>query len=125
MVTTQRVAREDVLGIYPTQQVLQPFIEVASCIVSERLNGVYSEERLRHLELYLSAHLAWLGSTTGGSGGGQITSVKADEISISYAGPKLGEGLDGSPYGQMLKLLDDKGILKQAMTSTVAHFEVH
>ena len=123
----QRVAAEDVQAIYATEQDLQPFIDTATLIVTERLVGHYSDARLREIEKWLTAHLACTSSGGGasGSGGGQVSQVRADEISISYATAPLGEGLANSRYGQHLKMLDYKGILTQDSTSTVAHFSVH
>ena len=120
--STQRVDSDDVIAIYPTDQDLQVYITTATLIVSERLVGHYTEARLTEIERWLSAHLA---ATSGGSSSsgssGQISEVRADEISVRYTT----EALDSSRYGEHVRLLDYKGILAQDMTSKIAYFSVH
>ena len=118
--STQRVDSDDVIAIYPTDQDLQVYITTATLIVSERLVGHYTEARLTEIERWLSAHLASTsGSSTGSSG--QVSEVRADEISVKYTT----EALDSSRYGQHVRLLDYKGVLANDMTSKIAYFSVH
>ena len=124
--STQRIAPADVLAIYPTEMDLQPFILTATLLVTERLVGHYTEARLTEIERWLTAHLASTsssGSSTGSSG--QVSSVRAEEITISYATGTLGEGLASSRYGEHVQMLDYLGLLTHDMTSKPAKFSVH
>ena len=116
----QRVEPDDVRAIFPSSQDLQPFIATATLLVTERLVGHYSDARLREIERWLAAHLA---STSGSSpaSSGQVSEVRAEEISVKYAT----DTLDSSRFGEQVALLDYKGILKSDMQSTIAHFSVH
>ena len=118
--STQRIEPDDVQAIFPTSLDLQPFIDTATVIVSERLVGHYTELRLTEIERWLTAHLA---STSGSSTGstGQVSEVRADEISVKYTT----EALASTRYGDHVRLLDYKGILAQDMTSKIAYFSVH
>ena len=121
--STQRVAPDDVLAIFATDLALQPFIETATLIVTERLVGHYTEARLTEIERWLTAHLA---STSGGGGSstgvGQVSEIRADEITVRYATDAAsGEGLDSSRFGRHVRMLDYKNLL----SSTVARFSVH
>ena len=63
--STQRVDSGRCPGHLCHQQDLQPYIETATLIVTERLVGHYTEARLREIEKWLSAHLACTASSTG------------------------------------------------------------
>ena len=122
----QRVAADDVQAIYATEQDLQPFIDTATLIVTERLVGHYSDARLREIENWLTAHLAArvaAGGPVGAGRAGQSGAGGRNQYQLCDA--PLGEGLANSRYGQHLKMLDYKGILTQDSTSKVAHFSVH
>lgn len=123
--TTQRVVEADVRAIFPTFPAdisLQPFIETAAMIVTERLVGHYTDARLFEIERWLAAHLA--SQFSGGSGGaGQISEMRAEEITIRYS-----TAVADSPENRFtahLRLLDYKGILESDQKSTVARFVVH
>ena len=124
--STQRIEAADVQAIYPTSQELQPFIETATLLVSERLLGHYSEARLTEIERWLSAHLASTSAVSASSvGGGQVSEIRADEITVRYATGSGSGSATGSKYGDHVKLLDYKGILAQDLTGKIAKFSVH
>ena len=112
--STQRVDSDDVQEIFPSTIDFQPFITTASVIVSERLVGHYSEARLTEIERWLSAHLAsssGAGASGSGSGAGQVSEIRADEITVRYSTGAEAAALASTRYGQHVMLLDYKGIL--------------
>ena len=122
----QRCDSDDVQAIFATNLDVQPYIKTATLIVSERLAGHYSDARLREIEIWLSAYLAsGSASSSSSGGGGQVSQVRADEITVSYATARWGKGSRVHGMARMVRMLDYKGILQQDMTSTVAHFSVH
>lgn len=83
---------------------LEAFIMAANLLINEKLaSSGHSDELLFEIERWLTAHLAHAREriTTSESMGG---------ASESYA-TQIGLGLNGSFYGQHVKLLDSTGIL--------------
>ena len=70
----------------------------------------YSTERRSAIVKYLAAHL--LASTQRSAAG--VASKSIDGVSYSYRGPVLGEGLKGTPFGQMALSFDTNGCLLRA-----------
>ncbi len=101
----QRVVDSDVKQILRTTIDTQPYIVCATLVVTERLVPVgYSADRLRQIELYLSAHLASLQDPG-------LIELTADGATARYDRGKLGTGLNGTQYGQQIQWLDYLGIL--------------
>lgn len=104
---TTRVSSEDVLEIFETsltEAQLEAFITAANLLINEKLSSAgLSDDLLFELERWLAAHLA--------SARERVTSSESmGGASEAYA-TRVGLGLDGSFYGQQVKLLDPTGIL--------------
>jgi hypothetical protein len=95
------------------------FIQAAEAIVDrEILNQGYTETELALIETFLAAHLVCLDrpSRTSDSGTG---------VSVSYNKPPSGNGLEATPHGRMVMLLDKTGKLAaSAMTGPAVVFSV-
>ena len=79
--------------------ILTKIYENSTCTVSDSI--------LEELQKYYAAHI--ISSTTA-----RIASKeKLGEAQVEYAG-KFGEGLDSTPYGQMVKLLDPCGLVAKS-----------
>ena len=88
--------------------VIVDHIEVANDLVTEELtSGGLGATRLKHIELYLSAHLLGLRDQDEGQMVAQWVSSGAK---IEYGGT-FGLGLDQTRYGQQVKILDTTGTL--------------
>lgn len=81
-----------------------PFITAANLIITAKLSGEgLSDAYLKELERWLAAHM--VAARDQG-----IISEKTGAASVTYFA-KVGLGLDGSTWGQRVKLLDTTGIL--------------
>jgi len=90
---------------------VEPFIETAHIIVEDMAASSYDDEKLTMLERWLAAHLVATKD--------QIPeSVKLGDASAKYFG-RSGMGLDGTRYGQQVKLLDTEGVLSKTGKSKV------
>lgn len=108
-----RVTYTEVNAIMPedatrTQAVIEGFIASATVFIDTLFSGVTaSDELLKELERWLTAHLITVGrerlSKKEGAGG----------ASIEYA-VSVGQGLSATPYGQMAVQLDTTGTLSEA-----------
>ena len=106
-----RVTEAEVRQIISTDlDPIDNFINTANIIVNANLaensSCALSEDELKQIELYLSAHLIALTDGTAR----QSTSEKLGDASVSYGG-SLGEGLNYTQYGQTVKMLDRCGVL--------------
>ncbi len=106
-----RVTEADVKQIITTTlDPIDNFIETAHIIVNANLANnpscALSEDELKQIELYLSAHLIAL--TDGTSR--QALSEKLGDASVGYGGA-FGENLSYTQYGQTAKMLDRCGVL--------------
>ena len=92
-------------GVTTADAVVDEFIAVASSMTDEiAAVGTLGDTRLEQIERWLTAHL--LASTLVRMG----KQEKLGEASITYTG-EFGMGLDSTPYGQMVKVLDTTGTL--------------
>lgn len=87
-------------------------IEAASMVISDLLQncpafGGYSDEKLELIERYLAAHLF----VSNPANGGNVIEDQAGPIRRKYNPGVIGMGLNGSSYGQHLRLLDTSGCL--------------
>lgn len=102
-----RVQPEDVEDILETSLnylQLGAFVTAANLLVTQKLSSSgLSDELLFEIERWLAAHLACSRERT-------TTSESMGGASESYA-VQVGLGLNGSFYGQQVKLLDTTGIL--------------
>lgn len=107
---TTRVSVEEVKLIISTtigDPAVFEHIEVASHLVDDLLVGKgLSTERLRDVELYLSAHFVAIRDQDAG----QITDKTVDTTTATYGGD-LGVALSFTRYGQQALALDTSGTL--------------
>lgn len=97
------VTDAEVKAILSTTIDTTAFIDTADVLVNDALaTAGYSADLLKKIELYLAAHFACLMDP-------REKSVQAG-ASVTFEG-LTGKGLDWSRYGQVVKLLDKKGIL--------------
>jgi len=118
-----RTTAADVQLIIDTEvstTIIDAMITTANLLVTDQLTGEHSDSILAEIEKWLTAHLikmSWEKDTE---------KVKIGEAEERYS--KLGLGLDGSTYGQMVKVLDTSGNLsnlgkKKASITSVESFE--
>lgn len=104
-----RVTVEEVRIILPsetqlTDQQIQAAIDAATCLVDQIASGCasdLSEECLKQVELYLSAHFA---ATTENTLSIQSETDPCCGGSVTY-GFKFGQGINGTPFGQLANTL--------------------
>ena len=104
--------------------IIETFITVANGLVTTYLGGSdLSDSELEEIERFLSAHLA---STMRDPVAKQEAVTGSVGVNVSYM-LQGGLGLDGSPFGQVVKLLDRTGLLslqkKQASVYAVPSFD--
>lgn len=102
-----RVTHDDVVEIIDTSLTdTTPFITAANLIVTNRLSGEgVGSSTLAEIERWLAAHFVAIRSQDAVS-----KQEKTGEASITRHGV-TGKGLDFTPYGQQVKLLDPTGKL--------------
>lgn len=111
-----RVTHDEVAEILDTNiSDVTPFITVANLVVTDKLSGEgLSSDLLKEIERWLSAHFVSARDP-------RIKQEKTEGASVTYTG-NFGKGLDLTPYGQNVKLLDSTGILaKIGMKSVTFH----
>ncbi len=90
---------------------ISPYIEAASELVTEACGELgYTDERLRLIEMWLSAHMYTIRDPRSQSEG-------AGGVSVSYQG-QTGMYFDSSIYGQNALLMDTKGGLAKLQAET-------
>ena len=96
---------------------LSSFITTANLIVNEDLEpkGTLSEDRLKQIELYLSAHFVTMRER-------QLKSEEFGDSKDVFLG-EVGEGYASSTYGQQALALDSCGVLA-IQGNPKARFEV-
>jgi len=99
-----RVTDSEVKQIIETSIDVGPFIQAANLVVTDQLASAnLGDDFLKEIERWLSAHLVAIRER-------QAKSEKTDDASVTYFG-KDGLGLDSTPYGQQVKVLDVSGTL--------------
>ena len=106
MACNNRVTSAEVLMIMDTSLTdVNAFIIPANLIVTDKLTGKgLSEAQLKEIERWLSAHFATIKSPT-------LSEDKIGSSTQKYNVGYLGKGLEATPYGQQVKLLDPTGTL--------------
>ena len=98
-----RVIDAEVKKIIDTTINTDPFIEAANLIVTNRLgNQGVSDALLKEIERWFAAHLVAIREP-------QVKAIKAGDSMDTYFRGQEGKGLDSTPYGQQVKLLDPTG----------------
>lgn len=83
---------------------VENYIRTANIIVTDELSGEgYSAARMKEIEAYYAAHLVACDDPA-------IAEEAIDDTKTRYHG-KSGMGLDFTPYGQQVKILDSSGKL--------------
>lgn len=107
------VAEIDVLDIMKTsltEEDLVPFLNTAEAIVAANLaSSTLSAVILDEITKYLAAHLACVKSPFS-------VRKKLGDAEETY-GYKGGTGLDATPYGETVKMLDTTGVLFSTMSN--------
>ena len=101
---------KEIISTSLDDSILEAFIGAANLTVTDLIGSGsgLSDDQLREIERWLAAH--FLASTREP----QAQSERDVEAAITYQG-KTGMGLDFTPYGQMVKVLDTTGILASAV----------
>jgi len=101
--TTEQEVRE-IMDADVTDDELTPFLDAAESVVDGRLvNEGYTDEELGQIAKWLSAHFASAKDPG-------ISQERLGDAEVRYEG-KFGTGLRLSRYGQMVMLIEHKGIL--------------
>ena len=80
-----------------------PFITAANLVVTDRLGGSgLSDGQLKEIERWFAAHLVAIRDPIS-------VSSKTGDATETFARGQLGKGLDSTPYGQTVKVLDVTG----------------
>jgi hypothetical protein len=106
MARTTATEVKEILDTSLSDIVVDSYINIANALVTDELSSstLMSDTQLEEIERWLTAHL--IASTRARMG----KSEKLGDASITYTG-EFGMGLDSTPYGQMVKLLDKTGSL--------------
>lgn len=108
------VTEADVLAIMDTsltESDLVPFLTAADAIVTANLSAsTLSTTVLDLIRTYLAAHLACVKSP--------FAIRKKMDIAEDTYGYKGGKGLDATPYGETVKMLDSTGVLFANMSGS-------
>jgi len=107
-----RVSEHEVKAIMDTAlevEIITPFLHTANVIVTSRLTGAgYASDLLKQIEKWLAAHFVAV----------RDPDMEAERTGTTtetrYRG-KTAMGLDFTPYGQQVRVLDWKGILDSAI----------
>lgn len=109
-----RVTANEVREIFDTElndASLDAFITSANALVTALLTGKYEEAYLAEIEKWLGAHFAAHMDPIS-------ETEKMGDASNKYMLGKRGIGLEGTPYGAQVKLLDYLGVLADAGKSS-------
>lgn len=108
---SNRVTNSEVKTIIDTDVDVTAFITVANLIVTNMLSGgSLSDAMLKEIERWLSAHFVAIRDP-------RIGQEKIGDASVTYL-LTTGKGLDATPFGQQVKVLDTTGKLAQLGKST-------
>jgi hypothetical protein len=117
------VTTADITAVIDTNRNVQPFLDTASLIVSEDLQGKgLSSSRLDEITIYLAAHFVAITEEKGG-----LRREKTGDAEDAYVTPtKVDSGLAMTRYGQQALILDSSGTLAKisAGSKLAARFEV-
>lgn len=108
-----RVTEAEVKQIIKTELTLEevtPFLAAASHLVTEILTDEgYGNDILKDIEMWLAAHFVAIRDP-------QISKERIGDVDATYHG-KSGLGLNHTPYGQQVMLLDHHGKLAEIQDS--------
>lgn len=109
---------KEIIDTELTESEIKPFVITANKLVTATLaNEDYSDDILQEIELYLAAHFVAIRDP-------RVKSETVGQVSVSYHG-QSGMGLEHTPQGQQVLLLDYNGVLRKALeTKGKVSFEV-
>jgi hypothetical protein len=112
-----RPTEQDVKAIIDTELTeaqITPFLRVAHVLVDDVVasDTDYSDDLQEQLELWLAAHFVAIRDP-------RVQSITVDDVKATFHG-KSGLGLDHTPYGQQLRLIDTKGLLVNALLGLIS-----
>ncbi len=106
-----RTTEADVLELMDTDLTssqITPFLTTANVIVTDKLAGTtLSTTILEEIEKYLAAHIASVRSKF-------AIEEQIGDLAKVKTGYKGGEGLQATPYGEMVLMLDTTGTMKSS-----------
>lgn len=106
-----RTTEADVLELMDTDLTssqITPFLTTANAIVTDKLAGTtLSTTILEEIEKYLAAHIASVRSKF-------AIEEQIGDLAKVKTGYKGGEGLQATPYGEMVLMLDTTGTMKSS-----------
>lgn len=107
-----RVLEAEVKAIVATKleaAAIAPFLQSANVLVTEHLGDAgLSEDLLAQIELWLAAHFVEIRDP-------QVKDRQIGDLTVSHHARQPGKGLDATPYGQQVRLLDPTGRLAAQM----------
>jgi hypothetical protein len=113
-----RVAVSEVLAIIDTTRDVLPFITTASLLVDTTLaDAGYTADLLAQIELWWTAHLIACAEP-------RVIEKTMLSTRTKLSAPKVGFGLEGTSYGQVVISLDSDGALTQDVGTKRTMFEV-
>jgi hypothetical protein len=113
-----RVAVSEVLAIIDTTRDVLPFITTASLLVDTTLaDAGYTADLLTQIELWWTAHLIACAEP-------RVVETTMLNTRTKMSAPKVGFGLEGTAYGQVVISLDTDGALTQDVGLRRTVFEV-
>ena len=95
---------------------LQPFIDVATTYTVGLLDGKVSDELLRIITIYMSAHFAVIGE------GGEVKMEKIGDSTTTF-NHVVGDGLESTVYGRTASAMDSSGCLKATNSDVQGYIE--
>ena len=96
---------KEIIDTTLTEVQIAPFITAANLTITDMLGAstVLSSDQLKEIERWLAAHFVAIRDP-------RISREKTEEAEATYHG-KSDMGLDHTPYGQQVKMLDTTGTL--------------
>lgn len=101
-----------------TEEQVTPFLRAANIAVTNVTSGYgYGVDDLMEIERWFAAHLIAVRDP-------RLTEAKQGDGTFKYFVGQAGKSLDATPYGQQVKLLDNKGAFAEIANSKgTAEFE--
>jgi len=110
---TSETAVKAIIDTELTVDEVAPFLSTAHVMVDALLTGEeYGEDLLTQIETWLAAHFVAVRDP-------RISKEKAGEGDWTYHG-KSGLGLNHTPYGQQVMILDHHGVLAEVAASKMS-----
>lgn len=110
MIRATEAEVKEVLDTTLTDDQITPFLTAANVLVTDVLNGEgYGDATLKEIERWLAAHFVAIRDP-------QVAKEKIGDVDATYHG-KSGLGLNHTPYGQQVMILEHHGKLAEISSS--------